>query len=502
MADWYASSTAHAAVPQWAATTAYTVGQFVRGLATPAEGQKYVQRCTIAGTSGGTEPSWSAGDTATTISGTATFTNVTGQSAYGWSAPAGNLVTLSATVVPRAAAGDRVFVSSDHSESIVVSSLIFGVAAGWGAISIISVNRAGTVPPGAADVLPGAVVTRSAVSNNFEAMTPVFYQGITFNLGASVNYFNAGYTKSYYFKDCAFVMANASVSKLTGNNPRDVTFDNTTYQVTNAASVMEGGQYSGNFTWLNTPSAIPGTPPTTLLNSGSGAGGQFTLRGVDLSAITGTLVAAGASDAPIRVLLDECRIAAGVTRMYTPAAGAAAGDLVELVNCFNGTNVVNERYRAAGALTTDRTTTMSNGAIDATGAFSFKLVSSSRSDRFVEALDTFFFDLEYPTIGVSKTATVEIISSGTLNNNDVFLTLEYLGTAGSTLAKYASSKPSSLSSTALPTSSVTWNSPPATPVKQYLQVTFTPQTAGRMRGRVHLGKPSTTIWVNPQIVIA
>jgi hypothetical protein len=51
------------------------------------------------------------------------------------------------------------------------------------------------------------------------------------------------------------------------------------------------------------------------------------------------------------------------------------------------------------------------------------------------------------------------------------------------------------------TSTATWNSSPATPVKQRLQFTFTPQIAGRVRGQVRLGKPSTTVYVDPVITI-
>jgi hypothetical protein len=54
---------------------------------------------------------------------------------------------------------------------------------------------------------------------------------------------------------------------------------------------------------------------------------------------------------------------------------------------------------------------------------------------------------------------------------------------------------------AVTTSTATWNSSPATPVKQHLQVTFTPQVAGRVRGQVRLGKPSTTVYVDPVITI-
>jgi hypothetical protein len=85
MADWYASSAAYAAIAPFAISTAYTVGQFVKPTA-PAAGKEYVFRVTTAGTSAGTEPTWSSatGDNATITSGGVTFTNTSAQSAYGW----------------------------------------------------------------------------------------------------------------------------------------------------------------------------------------------------------------------------------------------------------------------------------------------------------------------------------------------------------------------------------------------------------------------------------
>jgi hypothetical protein len=146
---------------------------------------------------------------------------------------------------------------------------------------------------------------------------------------------------------------------------------------------------------------------------------------------------------------------------------------------------------------------MASGASDSVGAFSFKMVSATRSDKSVLPLSGFIFDVDNTVTGSARTATVEIISSASLNNDDVRLTLQYMGTAGSTIATTVNSYTTALTTVAaLPTSSVTWNNPPGTPVKQYLRVTFTPQTAGRVRGQVHLGKISTTIWVNPQIVLA
>jgi hypothetical protein len=223
---------------------------------------------------------------------------------------------------------------------------------------------------------------------------------------------------------------------------------------------------------------------------------------VDLSAVVGTLVNFS-QPGFIKALFDSCRIASGVTRLSTPSTAGSSSDEVELVNCYDGTNVLNERHTAAGDITTDRSTTLSSGAADDIGAYSLKLASSSRSDKSTLQLDSFWLDVENSAIGVSKTATVEIISSASLNTDDISLLLEYMGTSGSQVASFVSSLPANVltAGSALSTSSNTWNNPPSTPVKQLLQLTFTPQVAGRLRGLVKLGKPSTSVWVNPQIAV-
>ncbi|MHC1947306.1 hypothetical protein IF803_23275 [Bradyrhizobium sp. UFLA06-06] len=94
-------------------------------------------------------------------------------------------------------------------------------------------------------------------------------------------------------------------------------------------------------------------------------------------------------------------------------------------------------------------------------------------------------------------------SSSSLNNTDIKLQLEYQGTSGgSSVATIVERNANVLTaSAALTSSSVTWSNPPSTPVYQKLQISFTPQKAGRLRGRVMLGKASMTVWVNPQIGI-
>lgn len=513
MADWYVSSANYAATPVFAVNTAYTVGQLVRPITPAAIYQLYVFRCTTAGTSAATEASWAgaAGNNGTVAQGTATFTNVCGQSTYGWSAAAGSIYALMSSFSQgRTLNGDRVFVASDHSETSTgnMGSLYANNGnQNWGVVSIISVNRAGSVPPVAADIQNGAAITSGTGGNAivFETIFGMFWQGFTFTLNNANNFiFNNGSVKTTSFKNCAFVFGvNAtSASKFTSNSGVKLLWDNVTIQFSNVAQTFApAGSYLFEFIWINTLAAIVGaTVPTALF---TGGGQALTLRGVDLSALTTTLIAGHLSGwFGVKALLDSCRIAPGLTFLVTPAAGYAVQDEVELVNCYNGTSVLNERHTYAGDLTTDRSTYLSGGAQDDIGNYSLKLASSSRNDLLCYLFDNFTLDIENTVIGVSKTATIEIISSGTLNNNDIRLLLEYMGTSGNPIASFADSLSNVLTPVAaLPSSSNPWSNPPSTPQKQLLQATFTPQRAGRVRGLVRLGKSSATVWVNPQIAI-
>jgi hypothetical protein len=509
VADWYVSSAAWTAIAQFAASTAYTVGQIVRPLTAPAFTAQWAFRCTTAGTSGA-EPSWASAATnnATVTTGGATFTNVSGQSTYGWSAAAGNLFEMTFSAPSgRLAVGDRVFISSDHSETS--SNPSYGLNNGgpaFGLISVISVNRAGSVPPVAADALSGATIVSSSGTLILEPYSNDYWQGVTFTLGgttSSLQLANSG-NKSHYFKNCTFLFTTSTTTAfLTMNNPAGVTFDNTTVQFNAAGQSINLGNngYACDFKWINTPTATLGTAPTNLFGGSSPAQVSVTCRGVDLSAVTTTLYYGLNRTAFGKVLFDSCRIATGVARLGTTLYNSA-NDEVELVNCFDGTNILSERHTPAGDVTTDKSTTMVSGAQDDVGLYSLKLVSSSRCDAWGMTLDSFWMDVELTTVGSMRTATVEIISSASLNNTDISLVLEYQGTTGSSLGSFVSTLPNALTaSAAIATSTVTWNNQPGTPVKQHLQVTFTPQVAGRVRGYVRLGKPSTTVWVNPQLII-
>jgi hypothetical protein len=514
VADWYASSATYAAVPAWAASTAYTVGQFIKPLTAPAIDRRYVYRCTTAGTTAGSEPSWtgSTGNNQTVTSGGATFTNVSGQSAYGWSAAAGSLIAICS--VTRPAVGDRVFLSSDHTETTNISYGFNGGTHAFGSIQVISVNRAGSVPPVGADLQSGAAINNLTDSVlHMEAWCGLFWCGITFGLSGTISVqfrLNTSARRIQYFKNCAIVFTNTnSSSRISTTGVVKAVFDNTTVQFGVVGQAF-GTVVSGSFfelEWINTPNAIQGAViPTNLFNCtiSNTNGMTVTCRGVDLSAVTTTLcLGNSAVGGPTKALFDSCKVAPGVTRLASmPSTSAPTGDLVELVNCYDGTNVVNERYGYNGNMVFDRSTYLDS--VDDIGGFSTKLTSSTRPDFQNFALGAFQFDVGNTVVGSSKTATIEVLSSYTLNDIDFRMVLQYMGTSGSPIASFGENLASVLTvGSALPSSSAAWNGTlPPTPSTQKLQVTFTPQRAGRVRGLVRLGRPVTTVWVNPQVTIS
>ena len=504
MANWYVSSVAYAAISAWAATTAYTVGQIVRPTAA-ALGKRFAYRCTTGGTTAGTEPTWSLNAASTTTSGGAVFTLVNGD-AYGWSAAMGDQDCANNHYgTGFAAVGDTIFLSSDHTETVTSTTLFHGFSGSWGSATtfILSVNRAGSVPPVAGDMTAGANISGSMLT--IDPAMPLYLNGVTLQASGSAGIiFGASSNMMMGLKNCSLQLISvSSSSKITtqSGTPSKIILDNTTVSFAYNGQGFNAGASGGVFelTWINTLSAVQGTMPINLFSES----GPFNavLRGVDISGVTGTLLYGSGVNA-CKVLLDSCKIASALTLLG--GAQTSPFDIVELVNCWDGTNARNERAQTAGAVVTERTITLTGGAADDVGAFSLKMVSgATKIDKRIEPLSSFWFDVENTLTGSSKTATVEIVSSASLYNDEVWLQLEYMGTAGSQLSSFGDSQPATPLTThaAVTSSSAPWNSSPATPVYQHLQVAFTPQRAGRVRGRVMLGKASATVYVDPNIVI-
>lgn len=397
--------------------------------------------------------------------------------------------------------------SSDHAESTSSNTpYALVIAATFASILVISVNRAGSTPPVAADVTAGASIesTNTLVIDNYVNQ---YWNGVTFKgTGNNIVIGNSN-SKQNYFTNCTIWLNNSgSTSSIRSNSGSKAVFDNTTVRFGAVGqSINTAGATSLELLWVNSPTPIhaSGSVPTNMFLSVNPVPHLATFRGVDLSLLTTTLFApSNLNTSSNKFLLDSCKIASGLTRYGTPTNHAA--DEVELVNCYDSSNFISERYTPAGAVTTEFTITLSGGAQDNVGVFSHKMVSSSRSDKYAMPLESFWLDVNNASVGSSHTATVEIVSSASLNNDEIWLVIEHQGTVGSSLASFVTTQPATVltAAAAVTTSTATWNSSPSTPIYQKLVATFTPQVIGRVRAQVRLGKASTTVYYNPQVTIA
>ena len=109
------------------------------------------------------------------------------------------------------------------------------------------------------------------------------------------------------------------------------------------------------------------------------------------------------------------------------------------------------------------------------------------------------------TVGTPVTASVYVVTDGlTLSDRTCVLELMYPGSTGS-LGTWASSKVATIltSSTNLSSSSESWTTTGlSSPTKQIVSVTFTPEAAGYILGRIVLYDTGTTVYVDPEIVLS
>lgn len=509
MTDWYCSSVAYAAVTAWAASTTLGVGAIRRQLATPAVGSERCFRVSAitTGVTGGTEPTWVITKAGTTTDGGVTWTECSGNSAQQqvggvtntWTAPLARVETGASFM----AAGDRLFVSSDHTQT---RAAFFSITSPGSTCAFVSVNRTtGNVPPLAADITNGAAVilTNSGVSLTISGGGD--WAGFSFTVGAGTDSGSnvsvaAGANVFFRFRNCSFIVgstATCAIILASATTLGRILYDNLTLTF---AGTLSSVVISGGRTVIRGGS-VTGSAPGVLLSASGSA--SVDIYGFDFSLLGSgkTLLASGATFDELTLV--DCKLGAGAAIV---GAMSASSDQyrINVINCDSGaTGYRNEWHRTAGDITTETTITRTGGSTDGVQKVSHKLTSNVNA--------TILCPLEEPDIyiwntatGVSKTATIELISSASLNNNDIWLELDYLGSASSPLASIGLSDPATAltAASAVTTSTANWDSSPATPVKQKLQVTFTPQMVGLIRAKVRLGKVSTTVYVDPLITVS
>jgi hypothetical protein len=184
------------------------------------------------------------------------------------------------------------------------------------------------------------------------------------------------------------------------------------------------------------------------------------------------------------------------------ASGSPDGATLEWIASDHGTNYVRQtKYDYQGTVTEDTVRVRDNSD----SPYSYKLVSSANT-KFYSPLRSIPFRRFNAVEGTPITVRVEVLTDGvTLTNGDFWPECYYLGSASYPLGSIASGAMANILSTPanLSTSSEGWTTTDlASPVKQYADLTFTPQKSGIIELVGCLAKASTTVYVDPDAEVS
>jgi hypothetical protein len=414
----------------------------------------------------------------------------------------GNAKLTLAAAFTAASAGDTIWVADDHAETGTAANNLQGPGTAASPCFVYCADH-NIASPGTGDLKTTATITVSA-TNTLNLFGYWYCYGIIFTGGAATGVpLSVGSTNAsqIVLDTCQLILSSVTTALLIrfGGASIESWIDllNTTCKFAHAGQGFRVG--STNLRWRNGGGVDgAGTAPSTLFLTVSTVGSTIEMRGIDLSPVTGTLI--GDANAPLNFYFTDCKLGAGVTVLGTQSA--LGRSQAYLTRCDSGaTNYRQAKANYVGSLVQETTIVRSGGASDGTTSLSHKIVTTANS-KWVLPFESFPIAIWNDTTGSGVTATVEIVAAGSLNNDDVWMEVEYLGSALTPQASFASNtKANNLATgTALTSSTATWASSPGTAMK--MSVSFTPQMKGYVYVRVYVAKASQTLYVDPVITLS
>lgn len=253
---------------------------------------------------------------------------------------------------------------------------------------------------------------------------------------------------------------------------------------------------------------LAGTGPATLVTAGNRSGNILRFEGCDLSIVTGTLVVANVTE-PSEVWFVNSKFGSGVTVLSSTGNVNKAFTIVWVFDCSSGDEHYKIEYHDAfGSLTTDTAIYANDGAsYDGTNRCSWKIATSSLCSYYTPFV-TPWFDV-YHSGTAAKTPSIEILRDGSATayqNDEVWGEWAYKGTTGSTQTTLINDRKALEAAAANQDAGVGtsgWTGENATAWSGKLTgASITPAEIGHIRGRVCVGEPSITVYVDPQTRLA
>lgn len=517
--------------------TAVTLGQII----VSGDGTK-ILLCTTAGTAGnGAEPTWAAfstagasGGTGNTTDNTVTWTtigNSTTNKPANLAAPHARLGNAYASTWYRALTtaanntGNTVYVADNHAETQTTAITWNPASTLPNMGSTLSFDHTGAIPP--TGLTAGASVTVSTANNITINGGCMYFYGLTLRPGngASSSTSNLLITPTggtvQIFDNCTFRLDNTAAANSSaifllaagGTAGENVIWNNCTVRFSTTAQLIAPG--SGQWKWQNTGTILASgsSVPANLITYGlqvASSASIITLEALDLSQLTGALASYNVNNHTGFLLAKDCKLNASTTVPTPPVPEHA----IQLINCDTaGTGYKSSRYKYEGTETTETTIIRSTGASDPSGQGQSRKIATTANVSWLMP-----FRAEPFAIWNTRTATnvtVSIygtINSGTLPRNDeIWLEVEYLGTASAPTGVFATTTKSSAlaSNSAVSSDGSTWAgggsgagwSPFVLTI--LLNTANNPQlqVAGMLWARIRVGKASTTYYIDAKIAL-
>jgi len=403
------------------------------------------------------------------------------------------------------AAGDRCYVSDLHDETLADDMYLAGSGTAASPCQTMCIDDWGT------ETDPGSITHTASTGASIATITSNgnivyfrrfhFFQGIDFGSLFQFVFLDDAYAGRVAFRQCSLTAtqySNACVFHMgiaSHGRAQAVEFIDTDLSATNGGVQIKP---LCRFDWRNGSLTQGKTSYTPLFyGAGSGAPGIVTCESVDLSQVD-TITNASLLRFE-QIHLHRCLLKSGsaLASNTFPMLGAE----IRSVECDHGTNFIRQaKHDYNGVVSEDTVRVRDNSE----SSYSHKLVSSGYT-QFYSPLRSFPIGRYNATEGSSVTVRVEMLIDGvTLTNGDAWIEVNYLGSASYPLGAIASSAKGNILATASShtTSSEGWTTTGLTsPVKQYTEVTFTPQEAGLVEIVFCLAKVSTTVYVDPDVEV-
>lgn len=500
-------------------STAYTSGARIVPALTDTAGnaavaKRWVWECTTGGTSGAAVPTWPAtvveGDSLT--DGTVTWkARIPGYSAGGttvdWTFAT---IYFGYAVLAANATGDFIYAHYTSQEELTVDTT-YTLSLD---VRVISVNKDSSNAPTAMGTggWVGNSTTNRSVTISTAPDSDNYLYGMTFRTAGStadgISLSGAGGAHVEY-ESCYFWAGNTGtgvgVRIGSGSDQLYNKYKNCTFRF-GATNNVISPRY-GRFDFEGCVVSSAGSAPSNLfddswLASGENEpGGEIRFIGCDLSHVTGTLVASFNNQTRV-FWFSQCKFGSNVTVLAAQGSANKSWASVNVFDCASGdTHTFMGYYDAFGSCVSDSTIYYTTGA----AAQSWKIVTTANCSYYTPFVSP-FVDW-YNTGTTSITPYIEILRDGSttaFQNDEVWAEFWVKTTSGSTQSTEYSDRMALLGTPAnqaagAGTGSWTGEAASAWSGKVDSGSAVTPAEVGAIRGRVVVGEPSITVYVDPQI---